>query len=162
MLVKCCCKHLILKCLWKDLPTCVFRTNLFEVSCRIYCCCNTTNRGSISPRKASDTPASNTLCNALTKSLFKLYIYSTQIIIYNLGTNQLYKTTQLLYETVQRYLDINIFIVYCILTLWLHWISFFPLGYNDNVRLRGRMWKLLYAPRMSFLVEMLVKKIRLN
>ena len=95
VLVKCCCKHLILKCLRKDLPTCVFRTNLFEVSCRIYCCCNTTNRGSISPRKASDTPASNTLCNAPTKSLFKLYIYSTQALIYHLGTKQLYKANQL-------------------------------------------------------------------
>ena len=100
VLVKCCCKHLILKCLRKDLPTCVFRTNLFEVSCRIYCCCNTTNRGSISPRKASDTPASNALCNALTKSLFKLYIYSTQISIYNLGTIHLYKTKQLLEKIV--------------------------------------------------------------
>ena len=124
VLVKCCCKHLILKCLRKDLPTCVFRTNLFEVSCRIYCCCNTTNRGSISSRKASDTPASNTLYNALTKSLYKLYIYSTQISIYNLGTIHLYKTKQLLEKIVSLCLkhfylcrNINIFIVYCILCI---------------------------------------------
>ena len=103
--------HLILKCLRKDLPTCVFRTNLFEVSCRIYCCCNTTNRGSISPRKASDTPASNAFFNALTKSLFKLYIYSTQILIYNLGTKQLYETNQLLEKIVSLCLNISIFVI---------------------------------------------------